>query len=807
MMDMPRIAILSAYDEVCAFLDNSLDGTLHYWDDTLHTYLQGSAYTFEFTTESWMEDAAYLVDGNHLSFKYKDKGYYLNIVEVEKDELEIKVTAYGLVFELLNEEVDTYEGKSMSFESYVKAFNYEKSFDIGINEISDKRISNKWEGTDTVLKRLYSLATVFGAELEFVTELNDDYSLNRIVLNVYREHDDDHQGMGQNRTGEVLHYGKEVTGITKKSDITELCTAIRPTGKDGLQLNKLSGKKEYDSDGNIEFQVSGNNLLAPQARDRFPSLLKSSKNDRYIVKIWSYDTSDVNVLYGQAKAELMKIMVPKVSYEVDSYVDANIGDTFTIEDTSYTPTLYLTARVTEQEIRFTDSSNSKTTFDNFEEITSQIDQSLINAMQSMIDAKRTFEVNIISSNGTVFKNNTGSTTLTAKVLANNQDASGEMTYQWYKDGTACSTGQTLSVFAKDITNTVAYRVEAIDANGTVRGATEVTCANVTDGNSSHIHIAYANSAEGSKDFSTSWFDGAMYFGVYTDDKESASETYTDYKWTRIKGDKGDKGDTGAIGPKGATGATGPKGDTGAQGPRGPSGISVTSVVIQYYLSTSNTSMAGGSWSADYPQWEPNKWVWIRQETTLSDGTKKYSDGKLWSNLNELYELETSNSAEIVNTNDAINTTVEQVTKYHSELSDAIKSNTDALDNFKSDVSGTYATKSEVNQTSQSIQASVKKAISDSTYQTVSNVKLDESGLHVGTSNTQTESTIDGSGLTVSDADGNTLMNVTTAQSMIQNLKVTEKVQFGAHQIQAYSGEEADGSTVVGTAFLWIGDVK
>ena len=792
MMDMPRIAILSAYDEVCAFLDNSLDGTLHYWDDTLHTYLQGSAYTFEFTTESWMEDAAYLVDGNHLSFKYKDKGYYLNIVEVEKDELEIKVTAYGLVFELLNEEVDTYEGKSMSFESYVKAFNYEKSFDIGINEISDKRISNKWEGTDTVLKRLYSLATVFGAELEFVTELNDDYSLNRIVFNVYREHDDDHQGMGQNRTGEVLHYDKEVTGITKKSDITELCTAIRPTGKDGLQLNKLSGKKEYDSDGNIEFQVSGNNLLAPQARDRFPSLLKSSKNDRYIVKIWSYDTSDVNVLYGQAKAELMKIMVPKVSYEVDSYVDANIGDTFTIEDTSYTPTLYLTARVTEQEIRFTDSSNSKTTFDNFEEITSQIDQSLINAMQSMIDAKRTFEVNIISSNGTVFKNNTGSTTLTAKVLANNQDASGEMTYQWYKDGTACSTGQTLSVFAKDITNTVAYRVEAIDANGTVRGATEVTCANVTDGNSSHIHIAYANSAEGSKDFSTAWFDGAMYFGVYTDDKETASETYTDYKWTRIKGEQGIQG------------PQGPKGENGA---KGTDGISVASVVIQYYLSTSSTSMTGGSWSADYPKWEPNKWVWIRQETTLSDGTKKYSDGKLWSNLNELYELETSNSAEIINTNDSIKSTVEQVNTYHSELSDAIKSNTDALDAFKANVSGTYATKSEIAQTSQSIQASIKKTISDSTYQTVSNVKLDESGLHVGTSNTQTESRIDGSGLTVSDADGNTLMNVTTAQSMIQNLKVTEKVQFGAHQIQAYSGEEADGSTVVGTAFLWIGDVK
>lgn len=632
MMDMPRIAILSAYDEVCAFLDNSLDGTLHYWDDTLHTYLQGSAYTFEFTTESWMEDAAYLVEGNHLSFKYKDKGYYLNIVETEKDELEVKVTAYGLVFELLNEEVDTYEGKSMSFESYVKAFNYEKSFDIGINEVSDKRISNKWEGTETVLKRLYSLATVFSAELEFVTELNDDYSLNRIVLNVYREHDDTHQGMGQDRTGEVLRYGKEIEGITKKSDITELCTAIRPTGKDGLQLNKLSGKKEYDSDGNLEFQVSGNNLLAPQARDRFPSLLKSSKNDRYIVKIWSYDTSDVNVLYGQAKAELSKIMVPKVSYDMPGYIDANIGDTFTIEDADYTPTLYLTARVTEQEICFTDPSASKTTFDNFEEVESQVDQSLINAMQKMIDAKRTFEVNIISSDGTVFKNGTGSTTLTAKVLANNQDASGEMTYQWYKDGISYSTGQTLAVFAKDITNTVTYRVEAIDANNVVRGAAEVTCANVIDGDSSHIHIAYANSAEGSKDFSTSWFDGAMYFGIYTDDKETASETYTDYKWTRIKGEQGIQG---PQGPKGENGAKGDKGDDAvslyiesSNGNVFKNANIATILTVDIYISgqliTDSTAMKNKFGDYAYLQWK-QKEEGAKEWTDISSSDSRLSD--------------------------------------------------------------------------------------------------------------------------------------------------------------------------------------
>lgn len=408
--------------------------------------------------------------------------------------------------------------------------------------------------------------------------------------------------MGQNRTGEVLHYGKEVTGITKKSDITELCTAIRPTGKDGLQLNKLSGKKEYDSDGNVEFQVSGNNLLAPQARDRFPSLLKSSKNDRYIAKIWSYDTSDVNVLYGQAKAELMKIMAPKVSYEVESYVDANIGDTFTIEDTNYTPTLYLTARVTEQEIRFTDQSASKTTFDNFEEAESQIDQSLINAMQSMIDAKRTFEVNIISSNGTVFKNGDGSTTLTAKVLANNQDASGEMTYQWYRNGVACSTGQTLSVFAKDITNTVTYRVEAIDANGVVRGSTEVTCANVTDGSSSHIHIAYANSSDGRVDFSLT-DSNRKFIGQYSDSKQYGSEDPTKYRWSAIKGEDGQ---------------------------------SFVSAEEQFYYSTSQTELVGGEWFVGNVVYQPDKFLWKRWKCTYANPSEiKYTKAIFDNTWNEI----------------------------------------------------------------------------------------------------------------------------------------------------------------------------
>ena len=162
--------------------------------------------------------------------------------------------------------------------------------------------------------------------------------------------------------------GNNIYGITKTSDITELYTAIRPTGRNGLQLNSISGRVVKDSNGNVLYKVGDNNLLAPQARDRFPStLITNHNNDMYIAKIWSYDTDNVEVLYGQALAELKKNCVPKVTYDVDAYIDADIGDTFTIEDAEYSPTLYLEARITEQEICFTDSEKCKTIFDNFEE--------------------------------------------------------------------------------------------------------------------------------------------------------------------------------------------------------------------------------------------------------------------------------------------------------------------------------------------------------------------------------------------------------------------------------------------------------
>lgn len=56
-----------------------------------------------------------------------------------------------------------------------------------------------------------------------------------------------------------------------------------------------------------------------------------------------------------------------------------------------------------------------------------------------------------------------------------------------------------------------------------------------------------------------------------------------------------------------------------------SGIGVSEVVEQYYLSTSSTTQAGGSWSATQQTWVAGRYYWTRSRITWSDGTVTYTD--------------------------------------------------------------------------------------------------------------------------------------------------------------------------------------
>lgn len=547
-MENVRIAVLDQHDKVVGYLDNSADDAMHYYDEELHPYLTGSAYTFDFKTYADYEDIDILTGGNHLSFVRsnadgKEKEYYLNIVSVENDGVEVAVECYGLLFELITEGIQAYRAESaMSLVQYVQAFGFDNTIiNIGINEVSDKRITHEWSGSDTVLSRLYSLATVFDAEIEFVTELNDDYSLKQLTMNIYHAHDDKYQGMGTDRSAEILRFGDELTVIRSKEDISELYTAIRPKGSDDLSLVSLGERIVYDADGEVEFiHYAGSNVIfAPKAKERYPATALSTA-DGWIAHNWDYQTDNVETLYGQALAQLKKNSVPQISYTVEGFIDAEIGDTFTLADERRG--LYISARIVEQIICFTDESRNKTTFDNFTTLQAQVSDSMMERMAQMIEASRMYTGLIISSSGTAFKNNTGSTVLTAKVMDGITDVTDDMSIQWFKDDVSVSTEKTITVTASQVADKALYRFDAYK-NDVLKSTAEVTVTDVSDG---------VNGDDGI----TPTITVSKVSGTTTVKITDGTGTKTAEILDGEKGDKGDKGETGAQGPQGDKGDKG-----------------------------------------------------------------------------------------------------------------------------------------------------------------------------------------------------------------------------------------------------------
>lgn len=681
-MENVRIAILSADDTVCAFLDNSVDKCMPYWDEILHTYLQGSQYTFELRTLADHDDAQFIVEGNHCSFRYKNHDYYCTIVHVEKSEHEIYMQAYGLTLELTNETVDGFSGSSLSIVQYIQHYQFENTFVIGVNEVSDKRISHEWTGQETILARLFSTANVFDAELEFITELNDDYSLKQITLNIYRKHSDDYQGIGEDKSGTIIRYGQGIEGITKTSDITELYTAIRPTGTDGLTLTGLGDKKEYDADGNLEFwhEANGRDIRAMQSRERFPSLAMGADNDRWIAYMWTMETDNVNMLYGRALAELRKNCVPKNSYDVQGYIDGNIGDTYTIEDAEFKPVLYLQARIVEQQICFTDRTKCSTVLDNFTEIESQISGDLLTQMQEMINANKTYQLVVSSSKGLILPKGVDHTVLTAYVRDKSQDVTGNFTVNWYKNSALVYTGTSLSVSRDSLNPSAVYRIVAVDANGQTRAMTEITLAAVTDGTSITITnqvITYQVSDSGTSIPTGEWLteipevQPGEYLWVRTVITYSDGTSVTQHSVSRngVDGSDGQDGtsvtiiSTSVVYQAHTSGIVAPTGQwlesppniapgmflwtrttvvysdgketvsysvsrSGTDGQDGQDGtsITITSTSVTYQVSTSGTTVPSGTWSSSIPTVSAGQYLWTRTIVNYSDGksTTSYS---------------------------------------------------------------------------------------------------------------------------------------------------------------------------------------
>lgn len=522
------------------FIDNEKQETLNFYDDTWTRNLETASSTFEFTVskKELLGDTAnqplynQLNERSFISFKHNGQTYLFNIMKVEENERWVRCYCENLNLELINEYTNAYKAeKAMSFAEYLNAFDIPQfaMVTLGVNEVSDQKKTLEWEGQDTKLARLLSLANKFNAEVEFVTRLNDDSSIKQLVLNVYHQADDSHTGVGRIRSDIRLTFEKNIKSMTRKVDKTEIYTMIVPYGKAKEQpengpevrvyIGGLPAWEEKNDKGIVIFKQEGNCLYAPHAANLYPSTFGASTQDnKWIRKDLEVDSDDPKVIRAAGIANLRKNAYPAITYEVDGFVDVEIGDTITIHDKGFVPSLDVRARAIEQKISFSNPANNTTTFGNFKELENRTSGDLRTVFERMVENSRPYRILFSTDNGVIFKNNTGQSTLRPTLKRGNQIVNA--TYRFVIDGSIVGAGLTYTVSASKITKPTVITVSAWVDNKEV-ASEEVTFLNVSDGRN---------------------------------------------------GVKGDKGDPGPAGPKGDRGLQGERGLQGLQGPKGDQGI-------------------------------------------------------------------------------------------------------------------------------------------------------------------------------------------------------------------------------------------
>lgn len=470
-MNNVRIAIRDSTDShSVGFFDNVAG--IKYKKAEIQRFLAGSASVLTLKYNS--KDIDSIRSGCKLAFRYKARDYWLNIMKFEKQGFEVEITACSLHLEMNNEERGAHKpDKAMSFAEYLAYYDPEHSVTLGINQVSDKKIKLEWTGTDTILARLFSIANSFDAELEFVTELNDDYSLKRHVLNVYKK-----GNLGSNKTSTPVRVGKELKVINYSDSIEDLRTAVRATGKDGLTIDGLN-KKIYDDNKELLYYSSGDTVYAPQSRDRFPSVGQAS-NDNWIVKDLGetqYETKEA--LWGYMYGEIQKICLPKIEYKVTGAIDSDVGDTQTlIDDVHYEPPLYLKARVSELTDDILQGKVIDSTFINFERQYSQIADSLLKQVEALAEDAAPYIIRLSTDNGYNFKNSQGSSTITAKLEKYSKIVNAD--WKWLINNSVVSETSSVTINASQVTGTLnVVAVASVDGNEVAREY--ITFTNSDDG--------------------------------------------------------------------------------------------------------------------------------------------------------------------------------------------------------------------------------------------------------------------------------------------------------------------------------------
>lgn len=565
--------------KVCA-LNNNVPDMLPYSSSQWHTYLEYSSSTFDFTIPKIVngklhDDIKYINDQMFVSFYFDNSYHVFYVSQLVENDFNFQVTCNNTNLELAREVARPLadSGGAKSVEWYLR--NLEllgfAGLEIGVNEISDRTRTLTFESqSGTKLEQLHSLMNQFDAEFIFRTELNRDGTMKRFIIDIYQEADENHHGIGKVRGDVILYYQSGLKGVQVTSDKTQLFNAGVFTGANGVNLDSVEFEEKNEL-GQVEFysRKGTSFVFAPLSRERYPSTMNPDSADNWTRKDFQTEYSDVDSLKAYALRTIKQYAYPLMTYTVsvqssflDNYKDINLGDTVKIIDNNFRGGLALEARVSEMIISFDNPANNSVVFTNFKKLDNKPSDALQQRIDEIVSKSLPYHVEIRTTNGTVFKNGIGRSTV--KPILKQGDKIVDATYRFVIDGTIKYSGMTYDMVASEINQPTTLTISAWVDNKEV-ASEEVTFFNVSDGKhgekgdigpkgadgkTQYTHIAYADTVSGSGFSQTDV--NKPYIGMYQDFNEVDSNNPQDYRWTKWKGSDGRDGIPGKAGADGRT---------------------------------------------------------------------------------------------------------------------------------------------------------------------------------------------------------------------------------------------------------------
>lgn len=238
---------------------------------------------------------------------------------------------------------------------------------------------------------------------------------------------------------------------------------------------------------------------------------------------------------------------------------------------------------------------------------------------------------------------------------------------------------------------------------------------------------------------------------------------------------------------GAKGADGKDGTDGKPGTDGAPGRGVVSITTEYYISTSETELAGGSWSETQPTWEEGKYIWTRSKIIYNNPTStEYTTAvcdATWKEINAIQgEQKTiiTDVAELKVAKDSITASVSQITENQSGLNSALTDLQNAFtdqNNTNAEQFDTLTQKVESSMTADQVHLAISTELSKGVDKvtTSTGFTFNEAGLTISKSDSEISTNIDEDGMSIyknneevltADNTGVTQINATIKQYLI-----------------------------------------